>query len=105
MLKENSVPAVIAFHDRHVIKMGFASFTGDVMQSKIRVGAGVAAVLSLITSASSAWSGTVVFDSLGGTTSSSAFGGGIEPAVAATFKMGRSSARVDVSLLLKRFFS
>jgi hypothetical protein len=45
-----------------------------VMQSKIRVGAGVAAVLSLITSASSAWSGAVVFDSLGGTTSRSAFG-------------------------------
>jgi hypothetical protein len=74
------------------------------MQSKIQVGAGVAAVLSLITCASSARSGAVVFDSLGGATSSSAFGGGIEPAVAATFKMGRSSEHVDVSLLLRDSF-
>ena len=31
-------------------------------------------------------------------------GGGIEPAVAATFKMGRYSERVDVSLLLRDSF-
>jgi hypothetical protein len=53
------------FHDRHVIKRD--RFVHGGCDAKTRVGAGVAAVLWLITSASSAWSSTLVFDSLGGT--------------------------------------
>lgn len=59
-----------------------------------------AIVLSLIAFASPAWAGTVIFDSLKGTTSSAAYAGGIDPVMSATFSTGASPVGVDVALLL-----
>lgn len=51
--------------------------------------------------ASVASADSVLFDSLGGETSSAAFAGGIDPVMSATFNTGAASVRVDVSLLLR----
>ncbi|HEY5206833.1 MAG TPA: PEP-CTERM sorting domain-containing protein [Roseiarcus sp.] len=62
------------------------------------------AAASLSVLATSASAEGVVFDSLGGVTSSAAFAGGIDPVISATFNTGTAPARVDVALLLRDRF-
>jgi hypothetical protein len=74
------------------------------MQSGTRITAGVATVFSLIAFVSPVWATGVVFDSLDGVTSSSAFAGGIDPVMSGTFNTGDTPVRVDVALLLRDRF-
>jgi hypothetical protein len=63
--------------------------------------AGIATVFSLIAFSSPAWAGAVIFDSLDGATSSSAFAGGIDPVMSGSFTTGVAPVRVNVALLLR----
>jgi hypothetical protein len=74
------------------------------MQFRSGVTAGVATVFSLIVFVSPAWATAVVFDSLDGVTSSSAFVGAIDPVMSGTFNTGATPVRVDVTLLLRDRF-
>jgi hypothetical protein len=74
------------------------------MQFRSEVAAGVATVFSLIASISPAWATAVVFESLDGVTSSSAFAGAIDPVMSGTFNTGSTPVRVDVALLLRERF-
>jgi hypothetical protein len=71
------------------------------MQFRLGVTMGVATVFSLIVFSSPASAGTVIFDSLDGETSNSAFAGGIDTVMSASFNTGASPGRVDVALLLR----
>jgi hypothetical protein len=57
--------------------------------------------LSLSALATAASADGVLFDSLGGATSSAAFAGGIDPVISATFDTGATAVRVNVELLLR----
>jgi PEP-CTERM motif len=74
------------------------------MQFRSGITAGVATVFSLIAFVSPAWATAVVFDSLDGVSSSSAFAGAIDPVMSGTFNTGATPVRVDVALLLRDRF-
>jgi hypothetical protein len=74
------------------------------MQSGTKVTAGVATLFALVAVASPAWATAVIFDSLDDVTTSSAYAGGIDPAMSGTFNTGANPVRVDVTLLLRDRF-
>jgi hypothetical protein len=94
----------IAIHDQDVPQLRLSLAGGIPMQSGTRITAGVATVFSLIAFVSPVWATGVVFDSLDGVTSSSAFAGGIDPVMSGTFNTGDTPVRVDVALLLRGRF-
>ena len=88
---------------RVMMKRGWFSW-GNRMRFRTLVATCAAVSVSLSAFATAASAHSVLFDSLGGATSSAAFAGGIDPVMSATFDTGAAPVRVDVALLLRDGF-